>query len=197
MQASTSQDEIDQLQRRLKNEVDDLQSSYDRLERQNKGLKGDVERFETEIRGYKDTIATSASAMTTMEATKSTLSSQIEGLTEDKRRHEITIDALTAELAKAKLYIDEMENKCREEESLRRKLHNTIQELKGNVRVFCRVRPFLGQEEEKLAAPLFDYPGLDEKEITVLQESVKFQIFFNGDVNGWVYLTFSFWLHLM
>ena len=28
-----------------------------------------------------------------------------------------------------------------EQEALRRALHNTIQELKGNIRVFCRVRP--------------------------------------------------------
>ena len=31
-------------------------------------------------------------------------------------------------------------------ELLRRKLHNTIQELKGNIRVYCRVRPFLDSE---------------------------------------------------
>ncbi|KAK5576737.1 hypothetical protein RB653_007881 [Dictyostelium firmibasis] len=31
--------------------------------------------------------------------------------------------------------------KSRADEKLRRKLHNTIQELKGNIRVFCRIRP--------------------------------------------------------
>lgn len=32
-------------------------------------------------------------------------------------------------------------------ESDRRALHNTLQELKGNIRVFCRVRPALTQEK--------------------------------------------------
>ncbi|KAF1593953.1 Carboxy-terminal kinesin 2, partial [Eudyptes moseleyi] len=31
----------------------------------------------------------------------------------------------------------------------RRRLHNLIQELKGNIRVFCRVRPLLPEEEER------------------------------------------------
>lgn len=34
------------------------------------------------------------------------------------------------------------------EEALRRKLHNTIQDMKGNLRVYCRVRPLLPHEEQ-------------------------------------------------
>ena len=41
---------------------------------------------------------------------------------------------------------DEIQEKLRAEESIRRKLHNQIQELKGNIRVFCRVRPALSHE---------------------------------------------------
>ncbi|NWS78976.1 CTK2 protein, partial [Crotophaga sulcirostris] len=31
----------------------------------------------------------------------------------------------------------------------RRRLHNLLQELKGNIRVFCRVRPVLPEESER------------------------------------------------
>jgi kinesin family protein C1 len=39
--------------------------------------------------------------------------------------------------------VSEYEEKIRAGEIQRRKLHNLIQELRGNVRVFARVRPFL------------------------------------------------------
>jgi kinesin family protein C1 len=53
--------------------------------------------------------------------------------------HECTIVEL-------KECVEALESKLRTDEGLRKKLHNTILELKGNIRVFCRVRPFLKDE---------------------------------------------------
>lgn len=39
--------------------------------------------------------------------------------------------------------IAEIEDQLRTAETIRRKLHNQVQELKGNIRVFARVRPAL------------------------------------------------------
>ena len=44
-----------------------------------------------------------------------------------------------------------LEQEAREAEMVRRRLHNMVQELKGNIRVFCRVRPALPHE---LTSPL-------------------------------------------
>eukprot|EP00250_Pteridium_aquilinum_P010308 c19286_g1_i1 orf=318-2759(+) len=52
----------------------------------------------------------------------------------------IAIEELQDRLAEAELRVHEGE-------LLRRKLHNTILELKGNIRVFCRVRPLLPDDE--------------------------------------------------
>ena len=43
-------------------------------------------------------------------------------------------------------------------ETERRKLHNTILELKGNIRVFCRVRPLLPEKDaNKSGSSSFDF----------------------------------------
>ncbi|NWI72018.1 KIFC1 protein, partial [Dryoscopus gambensis] len=44
----------------------------------------------------------------------------------------------------------------------RRRLHNDIQELKGNIRVFCRVRPLLPEERERQRGlPHLHFPPQD------------------------------------
>lgn len=64
-----------------------------------------------------------------------------------------TVKDLQARLAEA-------EHQLHEGELLRRKLHNTIQELKGNIRVFCRVRPVLPDDEESGSEiPVVEYPN--------------------------------------
>ncbi|KAF2305019.1 hypothetical protein GH714_001098 [Hevea brasiliensis] len=52
----------------------------------------------------------------------------------------------------------EAENQLIEGENLRKKLHNTILELKGNIRVFCRVRPLLPDDSVGTEASVISYP---------------------------------------
>ncbi|WBW74361.1 kinesin-14 family minus-end directed microtubule motor Pkl1 [Schizosaccharomyces osmophilus] len=64
------------------------------------------------------------------------------------------------------------------EESLRRQLHNTIQELKGNIRVFCRIRPFLPRERKKSEEieSVFHYPdshSLEPRELLLKGPTVE------------------------
>ncbi|GBG63848.1 hypothetical protein CBR_g39632 [Chara braunii] len=75
-----------------------------------------------------------------------------EGVAEQRRMELVESHRRIAEL-ESKLADTEM--RFLEGEQLRRKLHNTIQELKGNIRVFCRVRPMLPDEEEDSS----DSPG--------------------------------------
>ncbi|XP_024526400.1 kinesin-like protein KIN-14N [Selaginella moellendorffii] len=88
------------------------------------------------------------------------------------------IEALENKLADA-------EQQLREGEMLRRKLHNTIQELKGNIRVFCRVRPLLPDENDE-SSTLISYPGEEGIELHQAQGqtySFSFDKTFGPDVS--------------
>lgn len=58
-----------------------------------------------------------------------------------------------------------------EEEITRRKLHNKMQELKGNIRVFCRVRPPLSSEIEEVVE--VQVPDNDEEEQEIVLKDPK------------------------
>ncbi|XVF77656.1 hypothetical protein PTKIN_Ptkin14bG0064700 [Pterospermum kingtungense] len=55
-------------------------------------------------------------------------------------------------------HLEDAEFKLIEGEKLRKKLHNTILELKGNIRVFCRVRPQLPDENSSNQGKVISYP---------------------------------------
>ena len=78
---------------------------------------------------------------------------EVEVLKEQISQRDTEHAAAVAELQRE---VDEVKNKFQEEEKKnfameadRRKLQNTIQELRGNVRVFARLRPFLPSDHEE------------------------------------------------
>lgn len=62
------------------------------------------------------------------------------------------IPRLTKELESAHSMLEQVRNCLFESEMTRRQLHNQIQELKGNIRVYVRVRPFLPADADPAAA---------------------------------------------
>jgi len=77
---------------------------------------------------------------------------------------------LESALDDCRINIKNLEDKIRQDEMVRRKLHNTILELKGNIRVFCRVRPGIGEEKKDPALlSHVQFNESDDKEIALLQ----------------------------
>nr|XP_043621864.1 kinesin-like protein KIN-14N [Erigeron canadensis] len=64
--------------------------------------------------------------------------------------------------ADLQIRLAEAESKVIEGEALRKKLHNTVLELKGNIRVFCRVRPLLLDEGVEKEIKTITFPTTTE-----------------------------------
>ncbi|XP_076942047.1 kinesin-like protein KIN-14D [Bidens hawaiensis] len=80
----------------------------------------------------------------------SLLQNQLAAATQKLKMADMTSSEIRTEFENQKQVVSDLqdrlgdaESKLLEGENLRKKLHNTILELKGNIRVFCRVRPLL------------------------------------------------------
>ncbi|XP_066989816.1 kinesin-like protein KIFC1 isoform X2 [Macrobrachium rosenbergii] len=148
-----NQEEIENLRRNLRKEQDQrcseknnyentiqsLTFSKSNLERQVNSLDAEIAARQEEVAGLKFTVSELSSTQAGMEARlKSTESLLVE------RNQQIT--EMMAQIEEQKRKIEELNEKLQQGEMVRRKLHNTVLELKGNIRVFCRVRPLLNEE---------------------------------------------------
>jgi kinesin family member C1 len=95
--------------------------------------------------------------------------SQTKAWCDEKSR---TIESFERKLEASSRLIDDLREEIRHGEATRRQLHNVILELKGNIRVFCRIRPIKHQEitptkENDRGSPILH---VDDHEINIVQD---------------------------
>ena len=105
-------------------------------------LDDELTSKQAEVAGLKTTVAGLTSSSAGMEAQLKGSQSSLQ----DAQQRIEELETLTeAQSSKIEIY----QEKQSAYETERRKLHNTILELKGNIRVFCRVRPLLPEDANK------------------------------------------------
>ncbi|KAK2791814.1 kinesin-like nuclear fusion protein [Onygenales sp. PD_12] len=197
------QEELRELRRQLEAEVDDerairqrelnhlnAQSAVDRqrdqIEAENKDrelraaqtetdrLRQDLDRERALNKELQHNLLTNSSNTVTLESSIRALKARIEFLESGNKEQSDAFARLDQELRDALAETQAAKDKLRKEETLRRKLHNQVQELKGNIRVFCRVRPLLGGEPLEDAARIeFPDSEADSNQISVLGPEEK------------------------
>lgn len=129
----------------LESEVERLQGELGDCLAELKVAQSDLAQFRTTISSLENAAMAMRSQMTAKEMT---IATQIDFLA--------VKDAEIATLNTEKSGVLEenatLKDEAHESEEERRRLHNTLQELKGNIRVFCRVRPVIGGSAEDVAA---------------------------------------------
>ena len=105
--------------------------------------QADLERERQTVVTLKATVSQQATAQISLTAQISVMQAERAAFISQQDGASLRISDLTLLLEAERKKAADLEREVREAETLRRKLHNMIQELKGNIRVFCRVRPIL------------------------------------------------------
>lgn len=197
------EDEVRGLKRRFEHEMDDEQSKRQKeltqvnsqtaldaqrsqvelgkKDREISAIQSDLqclrEHFERERKNNQDlrqNLDTASGNSVTLESSIRALKARIEFLESGREEQSASFERANQQMVDALAEANEAKDKLRKEETLRRKLHNQVQELKGNIRVFCRVRPSLDTDPPTDVAQI-QYPDESEecKEINVLGQEEK------------------------
>ncbi|KAL4062344.1 kinesin-domain-containing protein [Scleroderma citrinum] len=155
-------DELERMRLKHQREIVDLELEVARRAREAREREEDLKDVQEDLESARETVAKLKLELAQHANTQVTLHAQIEALQEEKSAVQKQLDEVSSassksalEYADARRRIEQLEIEAREAEMVRRKLHNMVQELKGNIRVFCRVRPVLPHD---LMTPVI--PGL-------------------------------------
>lgn len=140
-------------------ELSKLQAELDTIKRDAEQLRTQLTSRESELSAMRSTVDTQAANLV---AVKAQVDASAAALQAEQAAHAATTArAVSAEetVTAREVTIAELEAKAKDDEKLRKKLHNTIQELKGNIRVFARIRPGSHESTEDSEVELFDISG--------------------------------------
>ncbi|KAM7218291.1 P-loop containing nucleoside triphosphate hydrolase protein [Rhypophila decipiens] len=154
--------EIQDLRLRLGTEQQDLNNTLLSKERevqnmrsQVEALQGDLDREQTIKGTLQQQIVEMSATNMTLDGRNRALQAQIDFLESDSQQQSTSFAQMEARLQDALRAAEETRQKLIKEETERRVLFNKYQELKGNIRVMCRVRPVLDETEGNEAQILF------------------------------------------
>ncbi|XP_067882026.1 kinesin-like protein KIFC1 isoform X2 [Heterodontus francisci] len=133
----------------------DREVQLEKCQGENAAMQGVLQAREIEIEhltAQVEELKTSRSALQSSYLTLSTVAEDTENklkLKEKELSQKVAcIEEQQSTITSLRDVIVDREERLHHTEQERRKLHNTVQELKGNIRVICRVRPVLDSEKE-------------------------------------------------
>ncbi|XP_014211069.1 protein claret segregational isoform X2 [Copidosoma floridanum] len=135
---STNRSKAEKLEKsagELRKQVDVLKAKVDELQKENDVLTKDLNKTKDE---YEKTFSKLGEYETDIKVKSVLITDQQKELTEWKEKFESKVKEN-----------EELDGLVQTLDRERRYLHNTIQEMKGNIRVFCRVRPKIPKEASK------------------------------------------------
>ena len=154
-------------------EIENQLRAYQLLEDNLRNCESDVIKEQELNNELRTKISGLTSNIANLETSVQRLEGHIHFLESDNKSQSHAFADLEARMQNALRSAAEANDKLRTEETLRRKLHNQVQELKGNIRVFCRVRPSLEGDAFDTARITYPDDGTDSKEVEIMGPEEK------------------------
>ncbi|CAI9726003.1 carboxy-terminal kinesin 2-like isoform X1 [Octopus vulgaris] len=156
----TKEDEIFEMSTKFRREMDEIT-------RRESTLSAQLNGKELEVIALQSSLAEQSAAHATIRADLEVAKLNFESAQKDIVSKGLHIDELKQTVQNLEAIIADNKQKILEHETVRRKLHNTILELKGNIRVFCRVRPLLTDEINSGQGVIshINFPDVDGKTV--------------------------------
>ncbi|KAH7063900.1 P-loop containing nucleoside triphosphate hydrolase protein [Paraphoma chrysanthemicola] len=133
-------------------------------------VKAELDRERSLKTGLQGQLTEATTNNLTLDAANKAMKEKIDFLESDSQAQSQAFNDLHRRMQEAIDAAERAHEKLRQEETLRRKLFNQVQELKGNIRVMCRVRPVHAHEADP-ASISFPDNDTDSKEVAVLGPS--------------------------
>ncbi|XP_048472586.1 kinesin-like protein KIFC1 isoform X3 [Rhincodon typus] len=129
-----------------------LQDSVDQRDKQLEIASSQIEELQSNLKAMELLLKNREEELEKCRAENSAMQGVLENklkLTETELAQKVAcIEEQQSTIASLRDVIVDREERLHLTEQERRRLHNTVQELKGNIRVICRVRPVLDSEKE-------------------------------------------------
>jgi len=147
-------------------EVDTREREAQLIQGELTNVKAELDRERTLKYGLQGQLTQATTHSLTLDASNKAMMEKINFLESDSQAQSSAFNELHRRMQEAIEAAELANEKLRQEETLRRKLHNQVQELKGNIRVMCRVRPPHDSETDPAN---IDFPDndTDSKEVAV------------------------------
>ncbi|EIW78847.1 kinesin-domain-containing protein [Coniophora puteana RWD-64-598 SS2] len=163
-------DVADALRQRHEREVLELELSVQRAQREAREATEELTRVRKELKEEREAAGRLRATVASQSTTFVGLNAQVATL----QKENTSLRELEPRLEEAHADVERLEQEAREAEAVRRRLHNMVQELKGNIRVFCRVRPVLPCDREELgAAADMHFPDQQDRREIMLRSTAE------------------------